>query len=794
MLGEVYKKLDGDVMDVKVNKKVTVGVLVGKALTYHPQELVQGIYQAAKDYDANVIYILGTQRTQDDDALKEFGDTGQYDYQINTLYDYPNLAGVDVLIISYGTIGVHLSVNDKALFLRKFSKIPYIVLEDEDEGNYIISDNYQGMKTIVEHLVVDHKYKKVAFISGPKGNLDAMQRKQAYVDTMKEHGLEIPEEYIRYGDFSAASGVIVEELLKKYPDLEAVACANDEMALGAFETCHRMGIRVGEELAITGYDNCSLSEDMDPPLTTVDQNGFDMGYRALKEAVHLVKGCDRIVMKIPASFCRRESCGCVMKKKSQFLACENSEYLLTHVEETSAEIADRIVKNKENKDLVTTARKHIEELLHFVYDVYLNEDVMADAEEQRKQLLYLVRRIINGEYGKVITASILLKELGEVFQAFRSQEIQLEKKSRILMVSTSLEEYVYSCMFRQKEQDYNYYRTKSTMNCFFERKLMENINDEQQMYYSCVKSLKFIGIRGAMICVTKEPVLCKMGETWVCPKELYLAAIFNKENMISFHEKERPVIDEEHGISAFFEHEYVQNYMTFPLFSGENHYGILLCDAEPEDISSAYTYSLTLGSVLRFMQISKAEKLVQNKLHGSMRLLQEKNKVLSFISAFDEMTGMLNRRGFGEKAFDFTRKNFGKMAYFVFADLDHLKEINDKYGHAEGDYAIIQCARVLNSNCGKDDLVGRIGGDEFIMMIASDKEDFEAEIRKDVKASFEELNQASHKPFYVEASIGVKSFVCGDDFDFSGILQQSDKVMYESKKKRRTSIVREENR
>ena len=80
------------------------------------------------------------------------------------------------------------------------------------------------------------------------------------------------------------------------------------------------------------------------------------------------------------------------------------------------------------------------------------------------------------------------------------------------------------------------------------------------------------------------------------------------------------------------------------------------------------------------------------------------------------------------------------------------------------------------------------------MMIASDKEDFEAEIRKNVKASFEELNQASHKPFYVEASIGVKSFVCGDDFDFSGILQQSDKVMYESKKKRRTSIVREENR
>lgn len=786
--------LDGDVMDVRVNRKVNVGVLVGKALTYHPQELVHGIYQAAKDYDANVIYILGTQRTQDDNVLREFGDTEKYDYQINTIYDYPNLAGLDVLIVSYGTIGVHLSVNDKALFLKKFSKIPYIVLEDEDEGNYIISDNYQGMKTIVEHLVVEHKYKKIAFISGPEGNLDAIQRKQAYIDTMKKYELEIPEGYIITGDFSVASGVVIEELLKKFPDLEAVACANDEMAIGAFETCHRMGIRVGEELAITGYDNCSLAEDMDPPLTTVDQNGFDMGYRALKEAVRLVKGADRIVMKIPATFCKRDSCGCATKKKTQYITTGSSEYLLAHVEETAADIADRIVRNKDKIELRELARCHVQELLQYVYDVYRDVDTEIEADEQKKHLLSLVRRILKAEYGKVITANTLLEELEGVFQAFLAKNVNSEQKSRILMVSISLEEYIHSAMFRQKERDYNYYRTKSYMNSFFERKLLENINDEQQMFYNCVNGLKFMGIKGAMILVTKEPVLCQVGKEWECPKELYLAAIFNRDNMVSYEESERPVINEKHGISFYFREGDVQNYMTFPLFSGENHYGILLCDGEPEDISSAYTYSLTLGSVLRFMQISRAEKSVQRKLQGSMRLLQEKNKVLSFISAFDELTGMLNRRGFGEKAFEFTKTNCGRKAYFVFADLDHLKEINDKYGHAEGDYAIIQCARVLNSNCGNADLVGRIGGDEFIMMIASDKDDFEVEIRENIKSSFKELNDASNKPFYVEASIGVKPFQCDEEFDFSRILQQSDKVMYESKKKRKSSVIREENR
>lgn len=781
-------------MNERATKRVNVGVLVGKALTYHPQEVVQGIHQAAKDYDANVIYLLGTQRTKDDDVLREFGAAENYDYQINTVYDYSNLAAVDVLIVSYGTIGVHLSVNDKELFLERFRDIPHVVLEDEDEGNYIISDNYQGMQTIVQHLIEDHGYKKVAFIAGPEGNLDAEQRKNAYVDTMKAHGLEIPEGYICYGDFSTASGAIIEGLLQKFPDLEAVACANDEMALGAYKSCRRLGVRVGEQLAITGYDNCSLAEDLDPPLTTVDQNGFDMGYRALKAAMKLVKGADRIAMKIPASFCKRESCGCVTQRTLHMTAFKNSESMLSHVELKAIEIANRIVKNKDNVDLLSVATKNVEELLHFMYKLYSDDSVMIDAEEHRKHLVFLLRQIISGKYGKAITATILLRELRVVFDAFWVREVRPEKQCRILMISAQVEEYIYSCMYRYKELEYNAYRTRASMNSFFERKLMENITDGQQLLYSCVNSLEFMGIQGAMVCLTKDPISCKPGEAWVKPNEIYLAAMFNDECIVAYEEKDRPLINKEHGLTSFFKNDKNHNYMTFPLFSGENHYGILMCDGVPEDVDSAYAYSLTLGNVLRFMQMSKAEKLVQTKLQGSMRLLQEKNKVLSFISAYDELTNMLNRRGFGEKAFEFTKKNLGKQAYFVFGDLDHLKEINDKYGHAEGDYAIIQCARVLNSNCGKDDLVGRIGGDEFIMMIASDEKDFETQIRNNIKNAFAELNESSGKPFYVEASIGVKAFVCEEEFDFSGILQQSDKVMYESKKKRRASVLREENR
>ncbi|MBR1691682.1 MAG: GGDEF domain-containing protein [Lachnospiraceae bacterium] len=777
-------------------EQINVGVLIGKVNTYHPQELVHGIYQAAKDYNANVIFMLGAQKTQDDAVFQEFGDVSQYDYQMNTVYDYAELAGVDVLIVSYGTIGVHLMENNKAKFLSKFSRIPYIVLEDLDEGNYIISDNYNGMKASVEHLIADHKYKKIAYISGPEGNVDAQQRMQAYVDAMTEHGLEMPENYIIFGDFSTGSGVVsTEALLTQYPDLEAIVCGNDEMAMGAYAACKKKGLRVGEDIAVTGYDNCQLAQSMDPPLTTVDQNGYDMGYRALKEAIRLGKGSERITLKVPAAFCKRSSCGCLERKRDRKYVGKEPQYLLEHVGDIAREAADKIVLNQESDAFFDKMCDYIRELLEFTINTYLLSSGSGDEEYDKNHLMHLVRNIIQDQYGQFISMDVLLREYGNLFHHYIWSDMEDQKKKRLFKAVTEMSEYVRSYMVEMKQKEYSDYQLKTSMSPVFERKLLEYIYDEQQMYYNCVKGLKLMGVRSAMICVTEDAVICRQDKEWISPKELSVAAYFNQDNMMSFSWQERPIVNVKQGILNLFKNKNNTNksYMVFPLFAENCHFGILACDVNPDEALSVHVYSLMVGSVLRFMQLSMNERQVQKKLESSMRLLKEKNKVLSFISAFDELTGMLNRRGFGEKAFEFNKKNEGRNAYFVFADLDHLKEINDKYGHAEGDYAIIQCARTLNASCGKHDIVGRMGGDEFMMMVASDEEDFVSKMKQKIKDAFADLNSRSNKPYYVEASIGIKPFVCNEEFDFSSILQQSDKVMYESKKKRRATIVREEN-
>ena len=92
---------------------------------------------------------------------------------------------------------------------------------------------------------------------------------------------------------------------------------------------------------------------------------------------------------------------------------------------------------------------------------------------------------------------------------------------------------------------------------------------------------------------------------------------------------------------------------------------------------------------------------MNNRENKMKRELEEKNQILRVISSYDEMSQLLNRRGFMEKSLQMVQANAGKQAYLLFADIDHLKEINDSFGHAAGDFAIQTAAGYL-LQCRKD--------------------------------------------------------------------------------------------
>jgi len=170
--------------------------------------------------------------------------------------------------------------------------------------------------------------------------------------------------------------------------------------------------------------------------------------------------------------------------------------------------------------------------------------------------------------------------------------------------------------------------------------------------------------------------------------------------------------------------------------------------------------------------------------------LERKTGELATLSETDGLTGLLNRRGFAERAqasLDAARKA-GQLLAVVFVDLDGLKPINDQLGHEAGDRALREAAQLLRQMCRAGDLVARLGGDEFAVLAHDLGEGGFARFRQRVEGGLESLNAQSNRPFRLGFSLGAAFFVPSSDESLDSLLKRADGVMYEEKKRRKATL------
>jgi len=141
----------------------------------------------------------------------------------------------------------------------------------------------------MRHLI-EQGYQHIGHISGPLDWWEARERKAAWSDSLKEAKLPLKEEYWAEGNWSSKSGVqAIEKLFKQYPEVDAVFAANDQMALGVMQYACRNGLRIPEELGVVGFDDIPESEFFWPPLTTVQQDQFNVGEVAVEEVIKIIE-------------------------------------------------------------------------------------------------------------------------------------------------------------------------------------------------------------------------------------------------------------------------------------------------------------------------------------------------------------------------------------------------------------------------------------------------------------------------------------------------------------------------
>lgn len=155
---------------------------------------------------------------------------------------------------------------------------------------------------------------------------------------------------------------------------------------------------------------------------------------------------------------------------------------------------------------------------------------------------------------------------------------------------------------------------------------------------------------------------------------------------------------------------------------------------------------------------------------------------LRAMSLRDDLTGLYNRRGFAllaEQRLKESRRS-GSTLTIVYADLDHLKSINDAHGHNAGDLALGLCARALEATFRESDVVARIGGDEFGVVAEADARDLST-VTMRLRQALDRQTAASDLRFSVSLTIGSAHSRPPHAISLDDLLQQADQFMYEHK-------------
>jgi diguanylate cyclase (GGDEF)-like protein len=767
------------------NKKITVGILIGNVCSLHFDDLLKGLVHRAEDCDVQTLFFMGAHANYFDRLYNCEGKNKEqkYLFQFNTVFDYAKLGKLDVLIIAYSTFYLYMDESKEDFFDRfKDMDIPIIIVGDEYK-NYIsvILDNSDGIRKCMEHLIIEHGCKKIGYLSGPKeNNRDASERLAAYYQVMKEYNLEVREEMIAYGDYSAKSASAFGAILDNNPDIEAVVCANDTMALAGYEECKKRGLEPGRDIAITGFDDISAAKLVFPSLTTVEQNSYDLGYMAMKKAVELCENGNLESVKVPVYFKHRESCGSEKKIEEVFQKFPE-EYTCEQIaRQCSEEILEKvflykisIVEDKKIYDILYKVCYHI-------VDVYLGEE----EKEYDVEFIYTsLYTLINS--GKLAISDFITELCRQIASIIFMGKDNI-RKGKISSILLHILNYVENVTAIDSDYKVDALQKHIWTTPFIIRDMLCNIDDNTQMYECLMERLQFMMADNAYLFLLPKPKINHNISEWCCPEELYLVTKIEDGKILGL---DRPqILNKENGIRDFISWQNCKNMAVYTIFAENKMYGILVCEMTADNIISMYSTSLHIGSAVQFIELTRNQRKIQAELEQAMTMLKNKNIILNMMSEKDELTQLYNRRGFLKNAISMMERAKPYYLLCIYADLNYLKEINDQFGHAEGDFAIKQAGEYLRTSLRSTDVIGRIGGDEFVALAIIQSEHMGREICDRIISNSNRFNENSDKPYYIEMSVGYAVYKWSEDLEIDQMLSGADKMLYKSKKKKRKEV------
>ncbi|MBO6108629.1 MAG: EAL domain-containing protein [Eubacterium sp.] len=235
-----------------------IAILAGQADEGYQDRFITGFLKKAHEEDFDVFTFSMYYKYQNTPE-RERGDAN--------IFSLVNYDMFDAMVIMKDTIQTGNLIEDLEKKIHEKFDGPVICIEKESEYfPSVCTDGYNSIVSVITHLIEVHGYKDIAFLTGKKWHPHSQLRLKAFLDTMNSHGYRVPDDRVIYGDFWYKSGeVCVEQLLNSGSLPEAIACANDQMAIGVCDELTKRGYSIPEDIAVVGFD--SVEEGRTSPCT-----------------------------------------------------------------------------------------------------------------------------------------------------------------------------------------------------------------------------------------------------------------------------------------------------------------------------------------------------------------------------------------------------------------------------------------------------------------------------------------------------------------------------------------------
>jgi LacI family transcriptional regulator len=248
-----------------------------------------------------------------------------YSLLLSSAYD-TNPSGMTSLLSLSGTVDGLVLLDrvlgdDDVAFLAR--RTPVVLLAGKGDSPSAVTikvDNEQAMTNHADHLVKVHGISRVGFVSGADESPDSTARVNAFRSAVEGLGASLADVDLLKADWTSAGGEVAMQrrLDLAEPLPEVFACANDQTAVGVIYALNARGLKVPDDIAVTGFDDITLTRYFHPPLTTIRQSGGLLGAIAVDTLVAVLDGIDEVARTIvlPTELVVRGSCGCVEDSES----------------------------------------------------------------------------------------------------------------------------------------------------------------------------------------------------------------------------------------------------------------------------------------------------------------------------------------------------------------------------------------------------------------------------------------------------------------------------------------------